>query len=87
MWRSLETKFPETANEVRNSSYVNDLISGGRAAEKAKRLKREAIKTFNDAKFKLQKWHSNNEELETYCEDHERSFVKVPDENKTWDVA
>ena len=72
---------------MRNSLYVNDLISGERAAEKAKQLKREAIKIFNDAKFKLQKWHSNKEELETYCKDHERSFVKVPDENKRCDAA
>ena len=52
------------------------LISGGSTTDKAKQLKREAIEIFNDAKFELHKWHSNKEELETDCENYERSFAK-----------
>ena len=74
--QNLETKFPETVNEVRKSLYVDDLISGGRTADKAKQLKREAIEIFHEAKFELHKWHSNKEELETDCENYERSFAK-----------
>ena len=74
--QNLETKFPETVNEVRKSLYVDDLISGGSTADKAKQLKREAVEIFNDAKFELHKWHSNKEELETDCENYEGSFAK-----------
>ena len=74
--QNLETKFPETVNEVRKSLYVDDLISGGSTADKAKQLKREGIEIFKDAKFELHKWHSNKEELETDCENYERSFAK-----------
>ena len=74
--RNLETKCPETVNEVRKSLYVDDLISGGSTTDKAKQLKREAIEIFNDAKFELHKWHSNKEELKTDCENYQRSFAK-----------
>ena len=74
--QNLETKCPETVKEVRKSLYVDDLISGGSTTDKAKQLKREAIEIFNGAKFELHKWQSNKEDLETDCENYERSFAK-----------
>ena len=75
-------------NEIRKSLYVNDLISGGPTSDKAKCLKREATEVFTDAKFELHKWHSNERELETSCEDYEPSFAKEQLENESgvgWD--
>ena len=43
---------------------------------KAKQLKRETTEIFADAKFELHKWHSNEPELETKCEDYEPTFAK-----------
>ena len=51
--------------EVRRSLYVDDLISGGNTQEEARNLKESAMSVFQEAKFKLHKWHSNVPELET----------------------
>ena len=51
--------------EVRCSLYVDDLISGGNTQEEARNLKESAMSVFQEAKFKLHKWHSNVPELET----------------------
>ena len=60
--------YPDAVKEILKSLYVDDLLSGGPTIEKAKQLKREAIEIFADAKFELQKWHSNRKELETTCQ-------------------
>ena len=59
------------------------MISGEPSSEKAKCLKREATKIFANAKFELHKWHSNEKQLETSCEDYEPSFAKEQLENGT----
>ena len=64
-------------NEIRKS-----LISEGPTSDKAIRLKCEATETFNDAKFELHKWHLNEKQLETSCEDYEPSFAKEQLENE-----
>ena len=51
--------------EVRRSLYVDHLISGGNTQEEARNLKESAMSVFQEAKFKLHKWHSNVPELET----------------------
>lgn len=73
---NLQSTYPESVNEVRKSLYVDDLISGESTKDKAKCLKREAVEIFDDAKFELHKWHSNEKELETDCDDYEPSFAK-----------
>ena len=78
----LQSRYPDTVNEIRKSLYVDDLISGGPTTDKAKCLKREATEIFADAKFELHKWHSNERELETSCEDYEPSFTKEQLENE-----
>ena len=62
---------------------MDDLISGGPTSDNAKCLKREATEIFADAKFELHKWHSNERELETSCEDYEPSFAKEQLENES----
>ena len=73
-----QSKYSESVTEIRKSLYVDDLISGAPTIEKAKQLKQDAIEIFEDAKFMLHKWHSNEQELETNCclTDNEQSFAK-----------
>ena len=75
---SWEAQMPELVAELRKSLYVDDLISGKPTVEEAQNLKQGAIDIFEDAKFKLHKWHSNVAELEeneTRTEE-ERTFAK-----------
>ena len=39
---NMQSRYPDSVNEIRRSLYVDDMISGGPTSEKAKRLKREA---------------------------------------------
>ena len=59
-----EDRMPEEVNELRKSIYVDDLVSGGKTVEEAKKLKTNATGTFNDATITRHKWHSNKPELE-----------------------
>ena len=59
-----ETKHPEIVKELRDGLYVDDLLIGGAMVEEAQIKKQTATEIFNDATFKLHKWHSNAEELE-----------------------
>ena len=79
----LQSRYPDSVNEIRRSLYVDDLNSGGPTSEKAKRLKRGATEIFAVANFELHKWHSNEDQLETSCEDYEPSFAKEQLENGT----
>ena len=80
---NLQSRYPDTVNQIRKSLCVDDLISGGPSTDKAKCWKHEATKIFADAKFELHKWHSNERELETSCEDYGQSFVKEQLENES----
>ena len=73
---SLESRFPKSVMEMRKSLYVDDLISGGSTQGEAMQLKCDAVQVFNEAKFKLHKWHSNVPELETNCDNGEPSYAK-----------
>ena len=73
---SWQTRLPESAKEALRSLYVDDFISGAPTVSKAKQLKRETTEIFADAKFELHKWHSNEPELETECENYEPTFAK-----------
>ena len=72
-WKS---RLPESVSEALKSLYVNDLITGAPMIPAAKQLKCEATEIFVDAKFELNKWHSNEPELETNCENYEPTFAK-----------
>ena len=71
-----KTCLPESVSEVFKSLYVNDLTTGVPTIPAAKQLKCEATEIFADAKFELHKWHSNEPELETNCENYKPTFAK-----------
>ena len=48
----------------KENMYVDDLISGGTTAPKARDMKNAATEIFADAAFELHKWHSNVAELD-----------------------
>ena len=61
--------YPEYAahiKEIEESLYVDDLITGDATTEEVEKVKEAAIKVFEDAKFKLHKWHSNVKELDDF---------------------
>ncbi|KAK3716737.1 hypothetical protein QZH41_006308 [Actinostola sp. cb2023] len=60
---SWEEREPEVVRKVRRELYVDDLISGSTSVSKALELKEKATIIFQDAGFKLHKWHSNAQEL------------------------
>ena len=78
---SLEKEFPLEVAEIRDSLYVDDLVSGGNAVEEVERLKETAIEIFDRAQFTLHKWHSNVEELESSDPENssetEQSYAKT----------
>lgn len=79
LWR---LRLPESASEALKSLYVHDSISGGPTMTDAKKLKRETAEVFADARFELNKWHSNVPDLETTSGDDEPTFAKQQLENK-----
>ena len=54
---------PETVMELKQSMYVDDVIGTGDSMESAKTFKENNVKIFNEAGFKLHKWHSSVAEL------------------------
>ena len=62
--KSWEAKYPNLVDEIRKGLYVDDLMTGGATEDEVKEKKTESIEIFEDATFKLHKWHSNIETLE-----------------------
>ncbi|CAB3982709.1 Hypothetical predicted protein, partial [Paramuricea clavata] len=58
-------------NEILKSVYVDDLIGGGTTTAEAQNLEEAATIVFQEAKFQLHKWHSNEASLETENEPSE----------------
>ena len=59
-------RYPESAayiEEIEESLYVDDLITGDATIEEVQKIKETAVRVFGDAKFKLHQWHSNVKEL------------------------
>ena len=73
---SVLSEYPRTLQEIKNSLYVDHLITGDTTLEGAQQLKHHAVRIFNRAKFTLHKWHSNMSEPEGDCTDDEPSFAK-----------
>ena len=55
---------PAVVEELLDSPYVDDVISGGDEISSLQELKSDMIKIFKDGGFELHKWHSNAVELE-----------------------
>ena len=62
--QSWEDRKPDAVAEIKKSLYVDDLISGSTTVEKVKELRDGAIEIFDDAKFTLHKWDSNEDEIQ-----------------------
>ena len=73
---SVQSEYPGTVKEIKNSLYVDDLITGDTTVEGAQQLKHNVVEIFNRAKFTLHKWHSNVPELKGDYTDDEPSFTK-----------
>ena len=56
---------PELVSEIKNSFYVDDLISGGSTIDDAFRIYTFARQIMAHAGFNLRKWHSNSQQLLT----------------------
>jgi hypothetical protein len=67
----------EVVAKLQNELYVDDLILGSTLVLKAKEIKEKALCIFEDACFKLHKWHSNERELEaTEGQDGDPTYAK-----------
>ena len=56
--------YPKEIEEIKNSMYVDDMISGGNNEAEVVYLKNSAKAIFKEGGFVLHKWHSNNPRLE-----------------------
>ena len=56
--------YPKEIEEIKNSMYVDDMISGGNNEAEVVYLKNSAKTIFKEGGFVLHKWHSNNPRLE-----------------------
>ena len=57
--KNCRERYPDETDEILKSLYVDDLISGGTTTAEAQNLKEAATIVFQEAKFQLHKWHSN----------------------------
>ncbi len=76
---SVEDEFPDEVIEIKESLYVDDVLSGGSTVDEVHSLKESAIEIFDRAHFQLHKWHSNEKSLEEPVENDlqsEQSFAK-----------
>ena len=55
---------PAVVEELLDSLYMDDVISGEDEISSLQELKSEMVKIFKDGGFELRKWHSNTAELE-----------------------
>ena len=62
--KQYEEKQLKVVEEIRDSLYVDDIISGGDEISKLYDMKWQMINIFKDGGFQLHKWHSNAAELE-----------------------
>ena len=64
-------RFQEIVEEIMRAIYVDDIIGGADTVEHARKFKETCISIFEEAKFKLHKWHSNVPELESDHVEHQ----------------
>jgi hypothetical protein len=74
-------KYPELAKEFQNNLYIDDLMMGSASVCETKEKKMIATEVFEDASFRIHKWHSNQSTLEvcegeSVDEDGEETYAK-----------
>ena len=50
--------------ELKNSTYVDDVISGGETIKQVQKFKEESVELFSQGGFPLHKWHSSDPRFE-----------------------
>ena len=75
---SLKERYPNEVAEIEKCLYVDDVITGGDTKEEVLDLKETTVAIFEEAKFELHKWHSNESVLEAKSEpdDGKQSYAK-----------
>jgi hypothetical protein len=78
---SLKERYPNEVAEIEKCLYVDDVITGGDTKEEVLDLKETTVAIFEEAKFELHKWHSNELVLEAKsepdeCDDEKQSYAK-----------
>ena len=82
--KSWKERYPHLVEELQKGLYVDDLMTGGTTTTEVREKKTKAVEIFEDATFKLHKWHSNVETLESdernskenVVDDHQSTFAK-----------
>ena len=75
--KSLEERYPTLVKEILDGLYVDDLMTGGANAKEVREKQIKAIEVFQDATFRLHKWHSNVEHLENTESNPSKELVDV----------
>ncbi|XP_077553627.1 uncharacterized protein LOC144168541 [Haemaphysalis longicornis] len=68
----------ETAAVLRDSFYVDDLVTGASTADEALKIAAEAQKIMTDAGMHLRKWSSNSEKVRMALSDQRSSVPEEP---------
>ena len=75
-----EEKYPDTVNKLLLNTYVDDVQSGCDSKEELLKFKEEATEIMGEGGFQLQKWHSNDPEIEKQS----KNELKIPQTNSTY---
>ena len=70
--------FRELIERVKDDMYVDDLVTGGESTSEVDKIKSDSVNLFQRGGFKLHKWHSNEQALETNdsINENELNFAK-----------
>ena len=70
--------FPELIQRMKNDMYVDDVVAGGESTSEVDKIKGDSVQLFQRERFKLHKWHSNQQALETNdsVNENELNFAK-----------
>ena len=74
---SWEDQEPDIVAKLQRELYVDDLVSGSTTNPEVHEFKEKVTKIFQDGCFKLQKWHSNDRDLESeYQKEDDSTYAK-----------
>ena len=70
--------FRELIERAKDDMYVDNLVTGGESTSEADEIKGDSVKLFQRGGFKIHKWHSNEQALETNdsVNENELNFAK-----------
>ena len=80
--KSWKERYPHPVEELQKGLYVDDLMTGGTTTTEVREKKTKAVEIFEDATFKLHKWHSNVETLE--CDERNSKENAIYDYQSTF---